>query len=121
MTKNAHQSLPGAAFFFTQRATEIGQDEQLVRQALLPKRAPSNSPTTGSSWETERQRLVLISIVTGVEPEFRCRFAKQFIHWLTKQRLARAIDQTQTAFWIDGEDRDIDYSLDLPQKLYRFI
>src|SRR6266480_5928894 len=70
VAEHANQSLPGAAFFFAQRATEIRQQEQLMRQALLPKRASSNSPTTGSSREAERQRLVLISIVTGVEPEF---------------------------------------------------
>src|SRR5437016_14455924 len=90
VTKHAHQSLPGTAFFFAQRATEIRQYKQLMRQSLLPKRAATNAPSTGSPRKAERKRFVLVGIVTGIEPKFLCRFAKYFVDWLTEQRFPGA-------------------------------
>src|SRR6266702_3626756 len=115
VAEHANQSLPGAAFFFAQRATEIRQHEQFMRQALLPKRAPSNSPTTGASGKAERKRFVLVNIVTGVEAKFLCAFAQQFVHWLAEQSFASAINETQTPFWIESENRNVDFPQDRAQ------
>src|SRR5437016_6852167 len=120
VAEHANQPLPGAAFFFAQRATEIRQHEQLMRQALLPKRAPSNSPTTGASGKAERKRFVLVNIVTGIESKFFCAFAQQFVHCLAEQSLAGTINETQTPFWIESENRNIDFPHDRAQQRRRF-
>ncbi len=69
MTEHADKALPGAPLFFAQRATQIGQHQQLVRQPVFAKGASPYSPATGTAGERQRQRLVFINIVTSGQSE----------------------------------------------------
>ena len=45
VAEHPNESLPGVAFLFAQRAAQIGQDEQLMRQAALAKVAFAARPS----------------------------------------------------------------------------
>ena len=69
MTEDADKALPGAALFFAQGATEIGQHQQLMRQTVFAKCASPHTPASGSAGKRQRQRLVFIDIVTSGQSE----------------------------------------------------
>ena len=47
VAEHAHQSLPGLQFFFAQGARQVGDHQQLVRQAAFAKLAARNAPAAG--------------------------------------------------------------------------
>src|SRR5260370_891292 len=52
MTHDANQALPRQPLFFAERAAQIGENNELVRAATLPKRTSPHGPPSGTSRET---------------------------------------------------------------------
>src|SRR5439155_21949429 len=116
MPEDSHAALPGATFFFAQRATKIRQHEQIVRQTVLAKSTASNAPSTGASREGECKRFVLVGIETRAKSKLVCISAQQSVHRLCEQSFARAIHEAQAPFGITSENRDVDFTHDGAQK-----
>src|ERR1700739_1670296 len=71
MAEDADQPLPGLALFFPQSATQIAQHDQVVRKAVLTKRAAAQSPTTNATRKTEFHRARRFSFNAASEAQFR--------------------------------------------------
>ena len=57
--QHAHQPLPGLQFFFAQRPREVGDHQQLMRQAAFAERAARNAPAARCCREGALDRLRL--------------------------------------------------------------
>jgi len=96
VAEHAHDPLPRAPALLAQRRLQIGEHEKFMRQSALAKRASAYAPTTRSAGKTTTSAARLIDIVGFFESEIFRSPAREFVHRLSEQGLARAIDQTQT-------------------------
>ena len=77
MTQHAHEALPRLAFFIAQRPTQVGDDDELVREPTLPKRAAPDLDTprrtraiaAGKKGIDDAARL---AVEEGLQPEIGC-------------------------------------------------
>src|SRR5207247_1865775 len=115
VAEHADEPLPGAALFFAQGATEIGEHEQFVRQTAFAKCAAANAPSARAAGKTQSKRSVFIRFKTDRETEIAGASSQQFVNRLAEQMFPSTIDQAQTAVGIKSENGDLDLGHDRAQ------
>src|SRR5450432_1246827 len=89
-------------------------------QASLTERTSAYAPSSGAARKRERQRRILIRVQTDLQSNIASAATEHLVHRLSKQILARAVDQPQAPLGIEGENGNVDFRHDRPEQSGRF-
>ncbi len=112
MAEDADQTLPSLAFFFTQGATEIGQNEERVRFATLAKYRSAKSPAARASRESFLKSAGGFALQAFEQAQFGSALADEAFGILGHEPFAGAIDQPQTLLAVEGKHCHVDLGHD---------
>src|SRR5690606_25250826 len=94
----ADQTLPGMPLLLTERAAEVGQDEEPVRQPALPELACPRLPTTGLVRERRLEGPRALAAVQRIaQPEVVGREAEEPLRGPGEETLARTVEEPEPA------------------------
>ncbi|PYS76671.1 MAG: hypothetical protein DMF66_13435 [Acidobacteria bacterium] len=126
MAEHAHDPLPGLQLLLAQGPAQVGDDEELVRDAALAETAPAHAPAAGGpavAGERFRQcvrRLVVAHSQAVGESEFFGGATRGALRSPREQALARAVHQSQAASGVEGEDGHVNLRHHRAQERRRF-
>ena len=109
MAKNANEPLPGFALFITKRAAQVAENNQMMRQASLPKRATAKSPAAGPPGESQLHRAGRLTLQASAQSELVCSESERTLHGAVQQAHACAIDEPEFLVLVEREDRKVDF------------
>ena len=108
--EHANQPLPCLALFFAQGAAQIGDHEQLVRQAAFAETCRDESPSVplcrGTRSASMRGRFAFEALA---QAQARGGAPEHALGRLIEQALTGAIDEAQSAVAVKCEHRDVDF------------
>src|SRR3954468_19887563 len=109
MSEHAHQALPRLPFFFSQRPAQVRDNQQLVRQSVLPKFTAPHPPSSWLSAKNPIHSLRALACQTILEFQLFSGTSERSFEGHAKQLLAGAIDQLQTMLFVERKDCYFDF------------
>ncbi len=120
MADDANQTPPRLPLLLAQRLAEVGERAELVRRSALPELGAADLPAADAAREAEvlnRRR----AAERVLEPELVGEAADQVRSFASEQPLAEAVDEHETPFAVEREDRDVDLGHDRAQQHRGFL
>ena len=116
VAEDANQALPGLALFVAQRAAQIGEHEQLVRQAAFAKTAATHFPTAGFARKSDLLDARGLAVRHSARPSSPAFRAEQMFLGLIENAFAGAIHEAERAATIEGENGHVNFLHHLAQQ-----
>jgi hypothetical protein len=116
VTQHADEALPGLALLVAQRAREVGEHEEAVRDAVLPEHPAADLEAAGTAGEGQLQDLPRPGVQRPLQPQLARGAAEQPLQGLEEEALARAVHELQAMRGVEGEDGHLDLLHDLAQE-----
>src|SRR6266852_2331877 len=104
MPKHANEPLPRFALFITERAAQIAQHYQVMRQPSLSKGSASHPPAPGTAGKSQLHRVRGLAFQASAQPQFLRGKPQQALFRATQQTFAGAIDQPQLRVVVERTD-----------------
>ena len=116
MPEHSDEPLPGLQFLGAQRLGQVGDDQQVMRQAALAEGAAADAPAPAPPGKLRATVRVSSPSRNSAEPQLFGAVVEELVGGLVEQLLAGAIDQAQDVAVVEGEDRDVDLLHDRAQQ-----
>ena len=120
MTHDADQALPRQPLFFAERAAQIGENDELVRAATLPKRTSPHGPPSGTAGETNLHGPRRRAFEAARQGKFFRGQVEQTLRGASQKAFAGAVDQLQFLRVVKREHGHVDLFHDGAQQRRRF-
>ena len=128
MSQHPHDPLPGGALLGAQHAAQVGEHQELVRQAVLAEGAAPHLPAARAAGKGRLQGAGRFTVEEVTQADGLRLPAEQPLGGLAQKPLAAAVHQPEAPSSIEGEDGDVDLldhppeergGLELPEPLSR--
>src|SRR5205823_4032012 len=107
VANDANEPLPRLALLVAQRPADVGEDEELVRAALLPEGRAPHFPASAAAGKRRVGDARRRAFEVRGQIEIVGAAAQELVGRLAKEALARTIDEPQPLRAVEGEDRDV--------------
>jgi hypothetical protein len=108
MPEHPHEPLPRGALLGPEHAAQVGEHEQLVREAVLAKGSAAHLPAPGASRERRFQRARHLAVETAGQAERVRAETQQPLGRLSEQPFPAPVHQSEAAAGVEGEHGDVD-------------
>ena len=109
MAEHANEALPGLALFIAQRAAQIRDDEQLVREPCFAKISAMNFPAAGFSGKRDLLDARRVAGEAFGKAELARVSSEKALFRLIQNALAGAIHEAKRAVAVECKNRDVDF------------
>src|SRR5205807_6100571 len=126
VSEHTHDALPSFQFFLAKRLAQVRDDEELVRHAALAETAAAHAPAAqdsavaGKRLRKRVRRAAVAHAQAVVEAQLLRRAQQRALQREREQTLARAVDETEPAFGVEGEDGNVNLRHHRAQQRRRF-
>src|SRR6266478_6837817 len=107
MPKHANEPLPRFALFITERAAQIAQHYEVMRQPSLSEGSATQPPAPGTAGKSQLHRVRGLAFQASAQPQFWRGKPQQALFRATQQTFAGAIDQPQLRVVVERKDGEV--------------
>src|SRR5260370_13224475 len=94
MPKHANEPLPRFAFFITERAAQIAQHYEVMRQPSLSEGSATHPPAPGTAGKSQLHRVRGLAFQASAKPQFLRGKPQHALFRATQQTFPPALDHT---------------------------
>src|SRR5688500_7249578 len=95
VAEDLHESLPGLPLLLAKRASEVGEDDELLRKAALKERPSADLPSPGAAGEGDVDDPRCVAGETAGQSQRIGRLSDQSLRRDAQQALAALVDEPQ--------------------------